>query len=98
MKNHNYFVYIITNPRKTVLYTGVTNDLVSRLREHSDNRGKKETFAGKYHCHHLLHYERFQYIQHAIEREKEIKKLSRKEKESLISEYNPEWTFLLIEN
>lgn len=25
---HNYFVYILTNKNKTVLYTGVTNDLM----------------------------------------------------------------------
>ncbi|WP_317040197.1 GIY-YIG nuclease family protein [Pontibacter chinhatensis] len=34
MKSHNYFVYIITNPRKTVLYKGMTNDLQERLNQH----------------------------------------------------------------
>ncbi|WP_430438161.1 GIY-YIG nuclease family protein [Pontibacter chitinilyticus] len=38
MKSHNYFVYIITNPGKTVLYVGVTNDLVIRLEQHKANR------------------------------------------------------------
>lgn len=71
MKNHNYFVYIVTNPTKTVLYTGVTNDLTTRLQQHYENRGNKSSFAGKYFCYNLLYWERFQYIDHAIEREKE---------------------------
>ncbi|WP_341350794.1 GIY-YIG nuclease family protein [Sabulibacter ruber] len=50
MKQHNYFVYIICNPGKTVLYTGVTNDLEVRLQQHKENRGRPETFAGKYYC------------------------------------------------
>ncbi|WP_317195361.1 GIY-YIG nuclease family protein [Rufibacter roseolus] len=48
MKDHNYFVYITSNPGKTVLYTGVTNDLEVRLQQHKENRGKPESFAGKY--------------------------------------------------
>ena len=31
--NHNYYVSILTNKPKTVLYTGVTNDLSTRLRQ-----------------------------------------------------------------
>ena len=38
---HNYFVYITTNPNKTVLYTGVTNDLKRRLFEYQENKGKE---------------------------------------------------------
>ena len=94
MRTHNYFVYIITNKNKTVLYTGVTNDLEQRLTEHFLNNGKKETFAGKYNCCFLLFYERFQYIDKAIDREKEIKGWTRKKKEALILIGNPEWEFL----
>ena len=94
MKNHNYFVYITTNPAKTVLYIGVTNDLETRLQQHYDSRGKSKTFAGKYYCYHLIYWERFQYIDHAIEREKELKKWNRTKKEHLIATLNPEWRFL----
>ena len=94
MKSHNYFVYIITNPNKTVLYIGVTNDLIVRLDQHFENRGNKRTFAGKYFCYHLLYWERFQYVDHAIEREKELKTWSRVKKEKLIDTINPEWRFL----
>jgi putative endonuclease len=47
MLQGNYFVYIITNPGKTVLYTGLTNDLATRLQQHYASRGKRETFAGR---------------------------------------------------
>ena len=41
MRDHNYFVYITTNPSKTVLYTGVTNDLYRRMNEQYANKGKE---------------------------------------------------------
>jgi putative endonuclease len=96
MKNHNYFVYIITNPGKTVLYTGVTYDLQERLNQHKANRGKPETFAGRYYCYKLLYYERHTYVQHAIEREKEIKLMNREDKLQLIKADNPALMFLEV--
>ena len=94
MWNYNFYVYIITNPNKSVLYIGVTNDLTRRLYEHKENKGDKSTFAGNYYCYNLIYYEHFTHIDHAIEREKEIKKWRREKKESLISTLNPEWRFL----
>ena len=58
MKQHNYFIYIITNFNKTTLYIGVTNNLVRRLNEHIENCGNVKSFAGKYHCCYLLYFER----------------------------------------
>jgi putative endonuclease len=95
MNNHNYFTYITTNPKKTVLYTGVTNDLTRRLEEHfEDNSNERKSFAGKYFCYNLIYFERFDFIEHAIEREKEIKGWSRIKKENLINDFNPGWRFL----
>ncbi|EJF08241.1 GIY-YIG nuclease family protein [Pontibacter sp. BAB1700] len=94
MKSHNYFVYITTNPGKTVLYVGVTNDLVYRLDQHKENRGKPETFAGRYFCYKLVYYERYTYVQHAIDREKELKSWSREKKMNLIKSENPYLRFL----
>ena len=94
MANHNYYVYILTNPSKTVLYVGVTNDLKNRLNQHFEQRGLKDTFAGRYFCYHLIFWERYVYIDHAIAREKEIKGWRREKKISLIEEFNPEWKFL----
>jgi len=92
---HNYFVYILTTRNNTVLYTGVTNDLKRRLQEHiADSQSEKKTFAGKYNCTYLVYYERHQWIQHAIEREKEIKGWRREKKVALIKDMNPEWRVL----
>jgi putative endonuclease len=91
---HNYFVYITTNPDKTVLYIGVTNDLKRRLFEHQENKGKNTSFTGKFYCYNLLYYEHFTNIEHAIEREKQLKTWSRKKKENLISRENSNWHFL----
>ncbi|QCR24336.1 GIY-YIG nuclease family protein [Pontibacter sp. SGAir0037] len=98
MKSHNYFIYITTNPGKTVLYVGVTNDLRTRLEQHKANRGKPETFAGRYYCYNLLYYERYTYVQHAIEREKELKLLNRGAKVELIKKENPYLRFLKIDD
>jgi putative endonuclease len=96
LKQHNYYVYITTNPGKTVLYVGVTNDLPRRLSEHYANRGLASTFAGRYYCYQLLYFERHAYIQHAIEREKEIKAMKRADKEALIRTFNPTMVFLKV--
>ena len=96
MLKANYFVYITTNPKKTVLYTGVTNNLEVRLQQHFENKGKPETFAGKYYCYKLLYYERFTDVNMAIEREKEIKDLNRERKLALIKQLNPYLDFLVV--
>lgn len=89
-----YYVYIVTNPNKTTLYIGVTNNLPARIIEHWENRDRPETFAGKYFCYNLIYYETFQHIQTAIAREKEIKKWNRTKKEALIQTINPNCLFL----
>src|SRR5258705_6231870 len=93
-KIHLYFMYIVTNPERTVLYIGVTNNLDSRLAEHFFNKGNPKTFAGKFYCCNLVYFGEFQYINDAIAREKELKRWSRPKKEALIKTKNPDWTFL----
>jgi putative endonuclease len=97
MSNYNFYVYILTNPKKTVLYIGVTNNLSTRLQQHFDQRGDEKTFTGRYHCYNLVYYEHHTYIYNAIGREKELKKWSRAKKEALISEFNPAWKILNLE-
>ena len=94
MWNYNFYVNITTNPAKSALYIGVTNDLNRRIAEHAENKGNRNTFAGKYYCYNLIYYEHFSHINQAIEREKEIKKWRREKKEALIATMNPEWRFL----
>ncbi len=93
----NYYVYITTNPGKTVLYVGVTNNLELRLRQHYLNKGNKKTFAGRYYCYKLIYHETYSDINQAIEREKEIKNMTREKKEAIIATMNPKWNFLVIE-
>lgn len=93
---HNYYVYIVTNKNKTVLYTGVTNDLSRRIQQHAENSipFRHPSFAGKFNAYFLLHYEHFRHIDSAIAREKEIKGWRRSKKEDLVNSFNPEWKFL----
>jgi len=94
MFNSNYFVYITTNPKRTVYYTGVTNDLPRRLTEHFENGGNQQTFAGKYYCYKLIYFERFKTPEDAIAREKQLKGWNRSKKEALIKSQNPQLKFL----
>src|SRR6478672_3177511 len=94
MRSKWYWVYILTNVKKTVLYTGVTNDLKQRIIEHWTARGRNNSFTSRYHTYYLLHYECFQYINDAIAREKEIKNWRREKKMQLIGELNPKLEFL----
>ena len=92
-----YSVYIVTNQSKSVLYTGVTNNLQQRIIEHYLDRLEKKSFAGKYNVFYLLYYESYQYIDIAIAREKEIKSWSRTKKLNLIKSLNPNLDFMNFE-
>jgi len=94
MKEHLYYVYIVTNPSRKSLYIGVTVNLAARLEEHYQNRGNSTTWAGKYYCYKLIYYETFKYINKVIAREKQLKRWSGAKKEFLIGTKNPDWSFL----
>lgn len=91
---HNYYVYLLTNKLKTVLYTGVTNDLRGRLYFHNNPEPFSKAFTARYKCKYLIYYEHFKDVDTAITREKQIKGYSRIKKEKLISDFNPDWKFL----
>jgi putative endonuclease len=84
-----YCVYILTNSRHTVLYTGVTNNLERRLSEHKDKLGS--AFTKRYNVNKLVYYECGDDIRIAIAREKQIKAGSRQDKIDLINSINPQW-------
>lgn len=90
---YDFYVYILTNKNKTVLYTGVTNDIRRRLKEHREKKNPK-SFTARYNVEFLIYYEHFGWIQLAIAREKEIKDLRRELKLDLIRNFNPELQFL----
>jgi putative endonuclease len=83
-----YFVYILTNDRQTVLYTGVTNDLLRRIGEHCAG---VSSLTSRYNVHKLVYFEEFDEINDAIAREKQIKGGSRRKKVALIDSMNPDW-------
>ncbi|OGZ98325.1 MAG: excinuclease ABC subunit C [Candidatus Sungbacteria bacterium RIFCSPLOWO2_12_FULL_41_11] len=89
------FVYIMTNPRSTVLYTGITSNLIRRIYEHKNKL--IEGFTKKYNATKLVYYEIYDSIEVAIQREKQIKDGSRKKKFFLIDSLNSEWKDLADE-
>ena len=85
-----YYVYIMTNKNCTVLYTGITNNLVRRVYEHK-NHLDKDSFTAKYKVTRLVYFEETSDVKAAIEREKQIKSWNRDRKTSLIMDMNPKW-------
>ena len=85
-----YYVYILTNAHKTVLYTGVTNNLIRRVYEHKHHLDKG-SFTSQYNVENLIYYESTSDAVAAIEREKQIKSWNRKRKIKLIEHKNPNW-------
>jgi putative endonuclease len=79
----------MTNKNNTVLYTGMTNDLIRRVYEHKNNMGSK--FTSKYNISKLVYYEIFDDPENAILREKKIKAGSRQKKIDLVDSINESW-------
>ena len=92
MGTKQYFVYMMTNRWKNVLYTGMTNSLERRVWQH-----KNKTFPGftkKYNCDRLVYYEIYGEIDQAIAREKQIKNWPRARKNAQVATLNPDWNDL----
>jgi putative endonuclease len=83
------YVYILTNQTGSVLYIGVTSDIIKRIYEHKEKL--VEGFSKKYSLDKLVYYECFDDIKDAIAREKQLKGGSRKKKLDLVSSMNPKW-------
>jgi putative endonuclease len=82
-------VYILANRRQGTLYTGVTSNLPERIFQHRE--GLTPGFSSRYGCSRLVFYEKYERIDEAIAREKQIKGGSRARKIALIEAMNPEW-------
>ena len=89
------FVCILTNKNHTVLYTGATNDLFSRIYEHKQK--SSPGFTSRYNVNKLVYYECFYEVESAFDRETQIKSWTRQKKERLIYESNPQWADLSSE-
>ena len=88
-------VYILTNKNHTVLYVGVTSNLVKRIGQHKSKFYKG--FTSRYNCDQLMYYRVFDDIRDAITYEKKLKAGNRANKEKLINLMNPEWKDLAEE-
>lgn len=84
-----YHVYILTNKKNTVLYIGVTNNLIRRMFEHKNKL--VDGFTKKYNLTKLVHYEMTNNIQGAISREKQLKNWHRTWKINIVNSTNPKW-------
>ena len=86
----DYYVYIMANQNDTVIYTGVTNNILCRVYEHKNNLAPK-SFTSRYNINKLVYFEVTNDVYSAISREKQIKSHSRKWKNELINSQNAEW-------
>jgi putative endonuclease len=87
-----FYVYMMTNRSRVVLYTGITNDLVRRVWEHQNAEVKG--FTKIYKVNRLVYYETFEDPLNAISREKEIKGWRRSKKNASVQTLNPTWADL----
>jgi len=93
MKEHRYWVYIMTSSSLSTMYIGVTNDLGRRVTEH--RLGKGGEFVKQYRVTKLVYAEEFEQIEEAIAREKQLKGWKRIRKNELVRAANPEWNDLM---
>ena len=89
MRNHDYWVYILSSNRSTTLYIGITNNIVRRLSQH--RRGEVAGFTNRYRLNRLVWVEHFRNVGDAIACEKKPKGWHRNRKIALIEQTNPRW-------
>lgn len=92
MNKKMYYTYIVTNKKRGIPYTGMTNNLITRVHQHKHKLVKG--FTSRYNLDKLVWFEVFDYVNDAIAREKEIKGWSRMKKFALIEKLNPNWVDL----
>lgn len=92
---NDYFVYMMSNTKRGVIYIGVTGSLKERVIDHKKGGGSK--FTSKYKLKSLVYFELYSDPESAIQREKQLKAGSRAKKVALIEERNPDWKDLFPE-
>ena len=93
MREHRYWVYVMTSSSLSKMYIGVTNDLGRQVVEH--RLGKGSDFAKQYRVTKLVYAEEFEQIEEAIAREKQLKGWKRIRKNELVRAANPDWSDLM---
>ena len=84
-----FFVYMLANCRRGVLYVGVTNDLARRMTAHKQKLAPG--FTKNYGVCHLVYYEEYDSIVEARAREHALKRWRREWKFALVEKMNPKW-------
>ncbi len=80
----SFYVYILRCNDGTY-YTGYTPDLKSRVEKHNKGRGAKYTRCRR--PVELVWSKKYRYFKHAFKAERDVKRLSRKQKQKLILAY-----------
>lgn len=93
--NKRFFVFVLSNRRRGVLYVGVTSDLTRRLPEHKAKL--VPGFTKTYGIVMLVYYEEYSSILEARAREATLKRWRRAWKMELIDKFNPDWRDLAEE-
>jgi putative endonuclease len=86
-------VYIMTNKNNTVLYVGVTSEIIARVWQHK-TKAFPNSFTAKYNSDKLVYYEFYSHIEEAIAAEKQLKSGNRQRKVDLICNVNMDWNDL----
>ena len=86
-REYRFYIYILTNYSKTLLYIGFTSNIIRRIIEHKNDLGCK--FTRKYKLKYLVYFEQCENVYSIMEREKQIKKWRREKKDNLIKSINP---------
>ena len=89
MRNHDYWVYILSSNRSTTLYIGIRNNIVRRLSQH--RRGEVAGFTKRYRLNRLVWVEHFRNVGDAVACEKKLTGWRRSRKIALIEQTNPRW-------
>ena len=84
------YIYIMSNKYKGVIYIGVTDNLIERVKEHK-LKVYPRSFSAKYNCNKLIYFEEWENGLEATIREKQLKKWKRDWKVNLIEDMNPTW-------
>lgn len=90
MRGYGYFVYVLTNCSRHPLYTGVCKSVGERHQQHKQ-KVDPDSYTARYNLNRLDYFERFDYVNNAIAREKQLKRWSRAKKMALIERANPRW-------
>jgi putative endonuclease len=88
----SYYVYMATNKTNSVLYTGVSGALETRVAQHKEKAFNG--FSARYNIKKLVYFEETSDVHAAIAREKQIKGWTRKKKNDLVATVNPGWSDL----